>query len=402
MRFDFTTIPDRHNHDAIAIDGLGDGTGFAPAAPKEGFNSIPLWVADMSFATAPSVTRAIHERVDHPFFGYYTETDAYYQAIIDWHRTRKGVDDLERDHIGYENGVLGGVVSALNILCSKGDNVLVHSPTYVGFTGCCTNNGYNLVHSPLVLDGDGIWRMDFEDMERKIVDNHIHAAIFCSPHNPCGRVWERWELEQAMALFEKYGVYVVSDEIWSDILLNGNTHIPTQSVNTWAHDHTVALYAPSKTFNLAGLIGSYHVIYSSWLRDRVRKESSLGHYNSQNVLSMHGLVGAYSEEGSAWADELCQVLSDNVNYAYEKLASYAGVKCAKPEGTYVMLADCRNWCDEHGVSYTDFPRLGWDVGVTWHDGRLFECPGFVRIAVSVPHTQVIEAFDRLDRYVFGA
>ncbi|MBR1830381.1 MAG: aminotransferase class I/II-fold pyridoxal phosphate-dependent enzyme [Atopobiaceae bacterium] len=401
MRFDFTTIPDRHNHDAIAIDGLGDGTGFAPAAPKEGFDSIPLWVADMSFATAPSVTRAIHERVDHPFFGYYSETDAYYQAIIDWHQNQKGVSDLAKEHIGYENGVLGGVVSALNILCSKGDNVLVHSPTYVGFTGCCTNNGYNLVHSPLVLDDAGVWRMDFEDMERKIVDNHIHAAIFCSPHNPCGRVWERWELEQAMALFEKHGVFVVSDEIWSDLLLNGNVHIPTQQVSDWAHDHTIALYAPSKTFNLAGLIGSYHVIYDQWLRDRVCKESSLGHYNSQNVLSMHGLIGAYSEEGAAWTKELCQVLSDNVNYACEKLASYEGVTCAKAEGTYVLLADCRTWCDARGISYADFPHLGWDVGVTWHDGRLFECPGFVRIAVSVPHAQVVEAFDRLDRYVFG-
>ena len=401
MRFDFTTIPDRHNHDAIAIDGLGDGTGFAPAAPKEGFDSIPLWVADMSFATAPSVTRAMHERIDHPFFGYYEETDAYYQAIIDWHRTRKGVDDISRDCIGYENGVLGGVVSALNVLCSKGDNVLVHSPTYVGFTGACENNGYHLVHSPLALDEGGVWRMDFEDMERRIVDNKIHCAIFCSPHNPCGRVWERWELEKAMEVFERHDVWVISDEIWSDILLNGNKHIPTQQTSEWAREHTVALYAPSKTFNLAGLIGSYHVIHNPWLRDRVRKESSLSHYNAQNVVSMHALTGAYGDEGAAWTDELCQVLSDNANYAYEHIRdTYEGVQCSRPEGTYVLLADCREWCDSHDVSYQDFPRLGWDVGVTWHDGRLFECPGFVRIAVSVPHAQVIDAFDRLDRYVF--
>ena len=402
MRFDFTTIPDRHGHDAIAVDGLGDGTGFAPTHPKEGFDSIPLWVADMSFATAPSVTRAVHARVDHPFFGYYAESDSYYQAIIDWHQSRKGVADLAREDIGYENGVLGGVISALNVLCSKGDNVLVHSPTYVGFTGCCQNNGYHLVHSPLKLDEAGVWRMDFEDMERRIKENSIHAAIFCSPHNPCGRVWERSEIEQAMELFERYDVYVISDEIWSDLLLNGHRHIPTQSVSNWAHDHVVALYAPSKTFNLAGLIGSYHVIYNKWLRDRIRKESSLSHYNSQNVLSMHALMGAYSQEGAAWTDELLQVLSDNANYAHERLAGYEGVQCARPEGTYVLLADCRQWCDEHGVSYADFPRLGWDVGATWHDGRLFECPGFVRIAVSVPHALVVEAFDRLDRYVFGA
>ncbi len=402
MHYDFTTIPDRHGHDAIAVDGLGDGTGFSPAAPKEGFSSIPLWVADMSFATAPSVTRAMHKRIDHPFFGYYAESDAYYQAIIGWHRTRKGVDDLLPEHIGYENGVLGGVISALNVLCSKGDNVLVHSPTYIGFTMACKNNGYHLVHSPLHLDEAGIWRMDFEDMEQRIVENNIHCVIFCSPHNPCGRVWERWELEQAMELFQKHDVWVISDEIWSDLLLNGSVHTPTQQTSEWAREHTVALYAPSKTFNLAGLIGSYHVIYNPWLRDRVRKESSLCHYNSQNVVSMHALIGAYSNEGSAWADELCQVLSDNVNYAVEHIRThYKGVTCAQPEGTYVLLADCRAWCDAHGVAYEDFPRLGWDVGVTWHDGQLFECPGFVRMALSVPYAQVVEAFDRLDQYVFA-
>ena len=402
MRYDFTTIPDRHNHDAIAIDGLGDGAGFAPASPKEGFDSIPLWVADMSFATAPSVTRAVHERVDHPFFGYYEASDAYYQAIIDWHHSRKDVTDIERRHIGYENGVLGGVVSALNVLCSKGDNVLVHSPTYIGFTMSCENNGYHLVHSPLVLDGAGVWRMDFEDKERRIVENKIHCAIFCSRRNPYGRVWERWELEQAMAVFEKHDVWVISDEIWSDLLLDGHRHIPTQSASAWAHDHTVALYAPSKTFNLAGLIGSYHIVYNTWLKDRIDKEGSLSHYNAQNVLSMHALIGAYCDEGASWTDELCQVLSENVRYAHEKLQSYPGVTCAKPEGTYVLLADCRAWCDAHGVSHADFPKLGWDVGVTWHDGRLFECPGFVRIAVSVPHSQIVEAFERLDRYVFEA
>ena len=401
MTYDFTTIPNRHGRDAIAVDGLGDGTGFAPAAPKEGFDSIPLWVADMSFATAPSVTRAIHERADHPFFGYYEASGAYYKAIIGWHRTRKGVADIAPGHIGYENGVLGGVTSALGVLCSRGDNVLVHSPTYVGFSAVAEANGYHLVHSPLVRDEAGVWRMDFDDMERRIVDNHIHAAIFCSPHNPCGRVWARGELEQAMELFERHDVWVVSDEIWSDLLLDGNVHIPTQAVSPWAREHTVAFYAPSKTFNLAGLIGSYGIAYNPWLRDRLNKEQSLSHYNAQNVLSMHALIGAYSEEGAAWTDELCEVLSDNVAFACEHMNAYDGVSCARPQGTYVLLADCRAWCDAHGVSYQDFPRLGWDVGVTWHDGRLFDCPGFVRIALSVPRAQVEEAMARLDRYVFS-
>ena len=211
--------------------------------------------------------------------------------------------------------VLGGVISALNCVCSKGDKILIHSPTYIGFTRCLTDNGYDIVHSPLVQDENGIWRMDYADMEKHLAEEHIHAAILCSPHNPCGRVWERWELEKAMELYKKYNVYVVSDEIWSDIILSGHKHIPTQSISEDARMRTAALYAPSKTFNLAGLIGSYHIVYNEALHKRMKKESSLSHYNSMNVLSMHALIGAYSDEGSEWVDELREVLTENVKYA---------------------------------------------------------------------------------------
>ena len=401
MKFDFESIIDRHGHDSLATDGLGDGTGFAPAAPLEGFDSLPMWVADMGFATAPSVTAAMRARLEHPVFGYYSPSAAYYQAIIDWQRDRNGVEGLEPRHVGYENGVLGGVVSALNVLCSRGDNVLVHSPTYVGFTHAVGNNGYHLVHSPLVLDGNGAWRMDFEDMERRIRDNHIHAAIFCSPHNPCGRAWERWEVERAMEVFERNDVFVIADEIWSDLLLDGHEHTPTQSVSAWARSHTVAFYAPSKTFNLAGLVGSYHIAYDAWLCDRLSKEGSLSHYNAQNVLSMHALLGAYSAEGREWTDELCAVLSKNAAYAYEHVMKhYEGVQMARAEATYVLLLDCREWCANHGVSNDELVRRGWNVGVTWHDGRLFECPWCVRLNVALPFSQIVEAFDRLDRHVF--
>ena len=225
MKYDFTTLPDRHGRDSIAVDGLGKG--FAPDAPQPGFDAIPMWVADMNFVCLPTIQ----------------------QAIIRWQETRNDVTGLTAEAIGYENGVLGGVISALNCVCSRGDKVLVHSPTYIGFTRCLTNNGYDIVHSPLVQDENGVWRMDYADMEKHLAEEHIHAAILCSPHNPCGRVWERWELEKAMELYKKYNVYVVSDEIWSDIILSGHKHIPTQSISEDARMRTAALYAPSKTFN---------------------------------------------------------------------------------------------------------------------------------------------------------
>ena len=402
MKYDFTTVIDRTGMDAIAIDGIRPApSGMAPGGPRDGFDVIPMWIADMNFATCPTIPQAVIQRAQHPLYGYFAPTDDYYDGIIRWQEQRNGVTGLTREHIGYENGVLGGVISALNVLCSRGDKVLVHSPTYIGFTNSLTNNGYRMVHSPLVLDGDNVWRMDFEDMEKKMVDEHIHAAIFCSPHNPCGRVWERWEIERFMELCKKHGVYVISDEIWSDIILEGHRHIPTQSVSEDARTRTVALYAPSKTFNLAGLVGSYHIVYNPWLRERMDKESSLCHYNEMNVLSMHALIGAYQPEGHAWVDELRQVLTGNVDYAYGYITShFQGVELSRPQGTYMLFLDCTGWCREHGRTIDQLLQAGWDVGVAWQDGRLFRGPCHIRMNLALPLSRVQEAMERLSKYVF--
>lgn len=399
MKYDFTSIMDRHGMDAIAVDALGNPG--VPGAPKEGFDAIPMWVADMNFPTVPTIPQAIIERAKHPAYGYFNPREEYYNAIIKWQETRNGVKGLEAKHIGYSNGVLGGVISALNVFCSKGDKVLLHSPTYVGFTGSLTNNGYDIVHSPLVKDAQGIWRMDYEDMEKRIVDNSIHAAVFCSPHNPCGRVWEREEIEKAMEIFKKHNVYVVSDEIWSDIITLGHKHIPTQSISEDARQRTVAMYAPSKTFNLAGLVGSYQIIYNDWIRDRVAKESSLSHYNSMNVLSMHALIGAYQPEGYEWVDELREVITGNVDYAVNFIEEhFEGVTLSRPQGTYMLFIDCESWCKKNGKTMDELIRAGWDVGVIWQDGRPFHGEYSIRINLALPLSRVKEAFARLEKYVF--
>ena len=401
MKYDFTTILDRRGKDALAVDGLGGAPGFAPDPPKEGFDLIPMWVADMNFPAVPTIPEAIIARTRHTAYGYFQASEAYYEAIIRWQADRNGVEGLTKACIGYENGVLGGVLSALGALCSPGEPVLVHSPTYVGFTGSMENQGYHIVHSPLFLDGDGIWRMDFQDMERKIVENRIHTAILCSPHNPCGRVWERWELEQAMELFRKHDVYVISDEIWSDLTLDGHRHIPTQSVSQDAKMRTAAFYAPSKTFNLAGLIGSYRIIYNPWLRDRVEREAGLSHYNNMNVLSMHALLGAYSPEGREWVDELRQVLSGNVSYAVDFIREkFPGVSVSRPQGTYMLFLDCTGWCAAHGRTIDQLLKAGWEVGVAWQDGRPFHGPCHIRMNLALPLSRVQEAMDRLEKYVF--
>ena len=400
MKFDFTTLPERKGKDAIAVDAVGKAGSSIPA-PKDGFDIIPMWVADMNFVGLPAIGEAITRRVAHPSFGYFAPREEYFEKIIRWQRVRNGVEGLTPECIGYENGVLGGVVSAANIMCSRGDKILVNSPTYIGFTHSLVNNGYQLVHSPLVRDENGVWRMDFVDMEKKLAEEKIHCAVFCSPHNPCGRVWERWEVEKVMELFKKYDVGVISDEIWSDIILEGAKHIPTQSVSEDARRRTVALYAPSKTFNLAGLIGSYHIVYDPTLRDRLLKEESLSHYNSMNVLSMYALLGAYEPEGYEWVDELCEVLSGNVEFAYRHIiGNYPGVSLARPQGTYMLFLDCTEWCSQKGIDVGELLKQGWDVGVDWQDGRPFHGPCHIRMNLALPRARVEEAFRRLDEYVF--
>ena len=280
MKYDFTTPIDRTGVHAIAVDMIP----IKGVEVKEGFSKIPMWVADMNFRTAPAIQEEIIRRAQHPTFGYSSIPDEYYDRILNFQKTRKGQKDITKECVGYENGVLGGVVSALGALCQKGDPVLLHYPTYIGFTGVLENNGYKIIHSPLIKDENGVWRMDFEDMDRKIKENKIHASVFCAPHNPCGRVWERWELEKAWEVYKNNDVYVVCDEIWSDIILSGHKHIAPQTISEDAKMRTVSFYAPTKTYNLASLQGSYHVIYNSYLRDRIAREASLSHYNNANLL----------------------------------------------------------------------------------------------------------------------
>ena len=405
MTYDFTTLWDRHGKDAIAVEAIGhDGpSSAAPGGPKEGFNAIPMWVADMNFATAPSVTQAMQERLSHPLFGYFSPTDEYYDSIIRWHTSRNHVTDLKPEHIGYENGVLGCVCSALLAFTAPGEKVLMHSPTYIGFTHSLEDTGRTAELSPLVQDQDGVWRMDYEDMDRRLKENHIHFAIFCSPHNPCGRVWEPDEILQAMEVYRRNDCIVVSDEIWSDIVLNGHQHTPTQSVSEDARNRTIAIYAPSKTFNLAGLVGSYHIIYNSYLRERVDRMAEVCHYNSMNVLSMHALIGAYKDEGAQWVDELCEVLSGNINYAYDFMTThFKGISVAKPEGTYMMFLHCEDFCRSHGLTIEDLLRRGWDVGVAWQRGEPFHDPWGIRMNFALPFPLVEEAMKRLKEYVFQA
>ena len=166
---------------------------------------------------------------------------------------------------------------------------------------------------------------------------------------------------------------------------------------------TIGIYAPSKTFNLAGLVGSYHIIYNPRLKDRHDKESSLGHYNSMNVMSMHALLGAYKPEGCEWVDELCQVITGNVDWAVDYIrANFPGIRVSKPQGTYMLFLDCQEWCEAHNTDVGELLKKGWDYGVCWQDGRPFHGQHHIRMNLALPLSRVQEAFERLNQYVFNA
>ena len=397
MKYDFTTVLDRHGRDSEAFDKIP----FAGVRPDEGFDVIPMWVADMSFPCAPSVMNAIYKRMEMPNFGYFELPKEYFDCIIDWQSRRNGVEGLRPEHIGYENGVLGGVSSAVQAFSAPGDKILVHSPTYVGFTHTMDDTGRIIIHSELKRDENGIWRMDYEDMDRKLKENNIHLAIFCSPHNPCGRVWERWEIERAMEVYAANDCVVISDEIWSDIIMPGHRHIPTQSVSEDARNRVIAFYAPSKTFSPAGLVGSYHIIYNKYLRDRVVRQSAMTHYNDLNVLSVRALTGAFCREGEEWAEEMISVIDENIGYACKFISeNFPGVSFMRPQGTYMLFLDCGEFCRAKGITITELQHRGIRCGVIWQNGEAFIYPNSIRMNLALPKSRLIEAMDRLKKYVF--
>lgn len=397
MKYDFTTVLDRHGRDSEAFDKIP----FAGVRPDEGFDVIPMWVADMSFPCAPSVMNAIYKRMEMPNFGYFELPKEYFDCIIDWQSRRNGVEGLRPEHIGYENGVLGGVSSAVQAFSAPGDKILVHSPTYVGFTHTMDDTGRIIIHSELKRDENGIWRMNYEDMDRKLKENNIHLAIFCSPHNPCGRVWERWEIERAMEVYAANDCVVISDEIWSDIIMPGHRHIPTQSVSEDARNRVIAFYAPSKTFSLAGLVGSYHIIYNKYLRDRVVRQSAMTHYNDLNVLSVRALTGAFCREGEEWTEEMISVIDENIGYACKFISeNFPGVSFMRPQGTYMLFLDCGEFCRARGIMITELQHRGIRCGVIWQNGEAFIYPNSIRMNLALPKSRLIEAMDRLKKYVF--
>ena len=394
--YDFKTHMERNGHDALAFDVIP----YEGAVVKEGVKRIPMWVADMNFPAFPGIINNMRKRLEQPHFGYYNMSDEYYESIIYWHK-RRYEKQIERECTGYENGVLGCLSSAIRAFTEEGDSILIHAPVYTGFVKTIENLQRKIILSPLEKDENGTFRMNLKDMDKKIKDNGIKFCILCNPHNPTGRVWTRKELEDVVDVYTKNDCIVACDEIWADIVFKGHEHIPLYSVNKEAEQRSICMYAPSKTFNLAGLIGAYHVIYNKDIREKLEKVSVATHYNYCNVLSMHALTGAYSEEGYVWNNELVEVLDKNISCAIKFFREeIKGIEVSRPEGTYMILIDCHKWCRQNKVDFDDLIRKGIYEGIIWNDGRPFYAENSIRLNVALPYDTLNEALTILKKKVF--
>lgn len=400
-KYDFETVVDRRGLDALKWDVIP----IPGAEVKEGFSHIPMWVADMDFPTAPCVIASMLNRIRaSQSFGYYDlKGTGYHDAVKKWQLERNNVTIGNDDYISYENSVLGGVANVINSYTEVGEPVLLHSPTYIGFTGTVNAAKRKIILSELKQDEEGTYRIDYADCEAKIVENHIKVAIFCSPHNPTGRVWEKEEIQQFVHICVKHGVKIAADEIWSDFIMGDHKHIPTQSVSDEARNNVAAFYAPSKTFNLAGLVGAYSIIYNDEMREACRTRAGMTHYNEPNILSVYALVGAYND-GAEYVNELIKVIKSNQDYAYDCMQNkwHGLVKTQKPQGTYVMFLDFTKFCEERGKTMDEVLNKCVSVGVICQDGRPFHGACHARFNFACPHASVVEAFDRLDKYVINA
>ena len=355
---------------------------------------LPLWVADMDFQTPETVREALAKAAAHGIFGYSDTDAAYDEAVCQWMSRHFGWD-IRKEWLMETPGVVFAIALAIRAFTKEGEGVLIQQPGYYPFGNMIRRNGRRVVNAPLVFR-NGRYEMDYEDLENKIRGEHIRLMIFCSPHNPVGRVWSIEELEKLARLCEYYDVIIVSDEIHCDFTYPGVKHHMLASLSdSWAK-RVITCTAPSKTFNLAGLQVSNLIIPDERLRKAMKTEMSRTGYSTLNQMAIVACEVAY-RTGEDWLRELKAYLKDNLDYMTafikEKIPQ---IEVIQPEGTYLVWMDFRKM-GMTGEELEDF--LDNEAGIWLDNGTMFgpEGEGFARINIACPRATLSEALDRLYR-----
>ena len=362
---------------------------------KENFNTneddiIPMWIADMDFKTCDEITKALQNKLSTGNLGYDT-VNGYYESVVKWMRNRHNVD-INVEDVVYTPGVVTAINFLLKILIKENDKVLVHSPVYHSFFRVLNENKCDVVQSELFIK-DNRYEIDFDEFENKI-STGVKVLILCNPHNPIGRVWTKEELERIVEICESYKVFIISDEIHSDLVFKGYKHTSLTTVAPYYKDNIVTLTAPSKTFNLAGLYVSNAIITDEKLRSRYKELFS----TTPNVLGAEALIAAYNK-GETWLEELLEYIESNYNYVLKFVnENVPKIKVIKQEGTFLTWLDCR----ELGLSDEELERfflekakLALSTGTAFGKGG----SGFMRMNIGCPISTVKEALERLKNAV---
>lgn len=352
---------------------------------------LPLWVADMDFKAPDPVREAVRRCADHGIFGYAHMPDSYFEAVSAWFSERFGFTP-EKKWLVTTPGVVFAIATAVKAFTESGDAVIINRPVYYPFSNMINSNGRKLVNSPLVLR-NGRYEIDFDDFEKKIIENDVKMYILCSPHNPVGRVWTEAELRKIGDICIRHNVIVISDEIHCDFVWSGSRHTCFASLGEEYADISVICTAPSKTFNIAGLQMSNIFIKNSSLRRRYRSIIDAAGAGMPSYIGMLACEAAY-RGGAEWLEELKDVLVSNkelVRSTLEKEIPH--IKLIEPEGTYLL------WIDMRALSFTEeeIEQFITDAGLWLDGGTMFgpEGLGFQRINIACPPAVLKEALDRL-------
>lgn len=385
MPYDFDSIIDRSNTFAIKYD--------LAAARKKPADSIKLWVADMDFPTAPCIQDALADFARHGIFGYSCPDARYYEAIRNWFRTRHGFV-IEDEWIVNTPGVVFALSAAIRAFTKEGEGVLIQRPVYYPFSNTIAALNRRIVNNPLVIK-NGRYEIDFDDFERKIVDEQVRLFILCSPHNPVGRVWSRQELERISGICLKYDVLVVSDEIHSDITFGENRHTVYALLSPEAAGHTIICTAPSKTFNLAGLQFSNIIIPNEKIRSKFRHAIAQTGYDEPNLMGIAAATAAYSQ-GGQWFDEAKAYIQKNIQFLRDYLRQHCPkITVYEPEGTYLVWLDFSAFTELTDRQISE--RILREANVWLDEGTLFGKEGekFQRINVATPRKILEDALARI-------
>ena len=388
MPHDFTTFPKRLNTASVKWDALPQRFNV-----KQEDNVLPFWVADMDFSCPKPIIDALKARADHGIFGYTLVSDAFNTSVVNWMKKRHETR-IESSWVRFSPGVLHGLTNAILALSQENDQVIIQTPVYYPFRSIVEDTKRTIIENPLI-EKEGKYEMDFEDLERQASDPKTTLMILCNPHNPVSRVYTKTELLKVAEICQRHNVIVLADEIHADLIFKPYTHVSFMSLPEEYRQNALVFISPSKTFNLAGLQTSSVIIPNPSHQSAYDQASALTRTNGINVFGETAMVAAY-DQCESYVDELMAYLSDNVAYVRETIQTrFPQCRLFEPQGTYLLWIDFRQ-SEISGKDLCDF--MSQKARVAIDDGSWFgkAGTGFIRLNIACPRSMIVEAFDRLE------